>query len=683
MTIRVLHLAGTSILGGAEMNLLRVMKHGHQVGVEPVAVLVPEEGPLVHRVAEMGIPAGVIQYYGFRLPNPFRHFQTLWQLYAWVRKSQPHVIHLNLQPFAEFACRLKQLTRLPVICDVRGIHNRENFIPGYRRWLPGLDQVIVPSYAVQRDLEQWGVATHNVLVNYDGIDVQEFAATSSSRVLRRELGLSDDHPLIGIVGRVAREKGIEEFIRAAHMVAQERPQARFLVVGSDNAEGRVLEAYQALAGQLQISDRLFFTGFRSDVADVLHDLDVFVLASWMEACPNSVLEAMAAGTLVVATNVGGVPEMITDGETGLLVPPRDPAALAQGILTALSLPADRRASITQAARQRVGEVFSIERQVRSLAELYTTLLSRSRPVGLSHRSPGDVWMRDFSYRRHSEYGLAYARLKKLDWVVRSIRRASGSNSGNYVILDAGCGTGNVSLPLASLGYSVTGFDRCTASIASARHRCTFPNLHLVVSNLETPGIKGQFDAILLLDVLEHVSDGTNVLRRLVGLLKPGGVLLLSVPNGYGPWQRYTDWEERVLASSRLRRFLQRTKQVAKAIVRALPGRRFKFQTAGPQTHQRCDPIFGGPDAIDSGPHLHRYTVSDIEALVADSGLKVVERAHSDWVSCIGLVGRLFRHHPALYRLDQRLADCLPASWVSGWYFLCVKPSHSRGASMHD
>jgi len=379
MTIRVLYLTGTSILGGAEMNLLRVMKHGRQVGIEPVAVLVPEQGPLVHRVAEMGIPAGVIRYYGFRLPNPFRYLQTLWQLYAWVRKSKPHIIHLNLQPFAEFAYRLKQLTRLPVICDVRGIHNRENFIPGYRRWLPGLDRVIVPSYAVQRDLEQWGVATHNVVVNYDGIDVQEFVVPSRPCVLRRELGLSDDVSLIGVVGRVAREKGIEEFIRAAHMVAQERPQARFLVVGSDNADGRVLQAYQALAGQLQISDRLFFTGFRSDVADVLHDLDVFVLASWMEACPNSVLEAMAAGTLVVATNVGGVPEMITDGETGFLVPPRDPAALAQGILTALSLPADRRVSITQAARQRVMQEFSIERQVSQLKTLYVSLTGSKKP----------------------------------------------------------------------------------------------------------------------------------------------------------------------------------------------------------------------------------------------------------------------------------------------------------------
>lgn len=372
--MRVLYVAGATFIGGAETHLLSVLKHGRQREIEPVGVLLPGKGMLHQRVLELGLPTGLIDYYGLSLPNPFRYFQTLRQLRSWVLGARPDVVHVTHHCIAEFAYRLKQLSHRPVICDLPGLES-DVFMRRNRRWLMGVDCVTVPSQAVMHHIEKW-LHPADIRVIHDGIEIERFFGEKRrSQSFRREFGIPLDCPVVGIVGRVVPEKGIEEFIRAARMILQEMPGVWFAIVGGDGKGGKLIQEYTSFAAELSVSDRLVFTGFCDDVPVALSALDVFVLASWMDAFPNSVIEAMAAGVPVVATAVGGVPEMIRSGENGFLVPPKDPVALAEGIMRVLRLSPAERGALVSKASQTTFERFDIRNQVQELASLYASLMT--------------------------------------------------------------------------------------------------------------------------------------------------------------------------------------------------------------------------------------------------------------------------------------------------------------------
>jgi glycosyltransferase involved in cell wall biosynthesis len=194
--------------------------------------------------------------------------------------------------------------------------------------------------------------------------------------LRRELGLPDYTPLVAVVSRLARLKGIEHFIEAAALLAPRYPAVRFLVVGETSpTNGSYLTLLRDLAAQRGIGDRVIFTGRRSDVPALLSSVNVSVMPSLSEALSNVLLESMAAGAPVVATRVGGTPEVLVGGVSGLLVPPGDPRALVVSISSLLDNP--RLASrLGESARRTVLERFSVEQMVSATEELYMQLLAR-------------------------------------------------------------------------------------------------------------------------------------------------------------------------------------------------------------------------------------------------------------------------------------------------------------------
>ncbi|OGG44934.1 MAG: hypothetical protein A3F84_05725 [Candidatus Handelsmanbacteria bacterium RIFCSPLOWO2_12_FULL_64_10] len=207
------------------------------------------------------------------------------------------------------------------------------------------------------------ISPERVEVLHNGVDTTALdpARCAPRGEVRRELGISEEALLVTAVGRLAAVKNYPLLLRAFARAHRALPGIALAVVG----EGEELAALKALSAELDIADRVRFTGFREDVPEVLRASDLFVHASLMEGLPNAVLEAMAMGRPVVATDAGGVPELVAHGETGLLTPSGDEEALTKALLRLLSAPEMRR-GMGDAGRRRARQRFDQDAQVLKL-----------------------------------------------------------------------------------------------------------------------------------------------------------------------------------------------------------------------------------------------------------------------------------------------------------------------------
>jgi len=238
-----------------------------------------------------------------------------------------------------------------------------------QRWAcAGCDHVLVHAHAVLLALAEQGYDERRISVIPNGIDLARFPPRAPA-----------DDPIVAVFSRLNRLKGIEYFLDAAARLLARFPHARFWIVG-DSITPAYREELAARAEALSLRERTAFLGFRDDVPALLRQVSVSVLPSLSEGLSNVVLEAMAAGVPVVATAVGGTPELIRHGETGLLVPPRDAAALSAAIGSLLEDPA-RANALGAAARREAAQRFSLQAMVRETERLYERLLQeRAAPA---------------------------------------------------------------------------------------------------------------------------------------------------------------------------------------------------------------------------------------------------------------------------------------------------------------
>lgn len=249
------------------------------------------------------------------------------------------------------------------------------------------DCILANAEGVRRWLVHEGYPARKIHVIRNGIVSQAMSASASGRPkdgsLHREFGFAPGAPLVAVLSRLNAMKGLEHFLEAASRVARTHPGVRFLIIGGASRKGddtylRQLEQYAASLG---LERRVVFTGFRTDVNRILAEIDISVLPSLSEGLSNSLLESMAAGVPVIATRVGGTPEAVEDGQSGVLVPAGDPRALAEAMNGLLDNP-ERARSLGQAGRSRVLSQFSIERMVHDTESLYFNLLNEKHsPAG--------------------------------------------------------------------------------------------------------------------------------------------------------------------------------------------------------------------------------------------------------------------------------------------------------------
>ena len=340
------------------------------------------EGTLLDYALSRGVKPVVIPEMLGQASLAPRDVMALMKLVALVRRIRPHVVHTHTAK-AGFLGRLAaRLAGVPVVLHTYHGHVLSGYYGRFRsqglrvmEWaLARLsDRLIAVSDHVRDDLVSLGIAPPDRFVVVPlGLDLEPmFEARHHRGTLRLEFGLHTDMPLVGIVGRLFPIKNHDLFLEAAARVRLSIPEVRFVVVG----DGPLRQRLEERAGQPDLAGRVFFTGWRRDLSKIYADLDALVVSSINEGTPVSAIEAMAAGCAVVATRVGGLPDLIDDGRTGILVTPGNPAALAEAVAKQLT---DQTGSsrMRSAARTEVRERFMASRLVADLQRLYLDLLTR-------------------------------------------------------------------------------------------------------------------------------------------------------------------------------------------------------------------------------------------------------------------------------------------------------------------
>jgi glycosyltransferase involved in cell wall biosynthesis len=285
-----------------------------------------------------------------------------------------HVVNCHLQRTIAVGVAAAKVARCrpAVLATLHGLGSAGSLQRKIGNWFlyRRLFKVIGVSEAVREDLlrSNWGLATDKVVTIHNGIDPTPFLA-AASRAAAREAVLSGGDGgdcWFGSLGRLSEVKNQRSLLRAFARVAAVEPQVRLLLGGRGELEGEL----KALSSSLGIQEKVFFLGFRRDVPQILRALDFFVLPSLREGLPLSVMEAMCSGLPVLASRVGGIPELFGDVEMGTLVDPSDEAGLAEAMLALTRLPEQERKRLGDNARARALAHFTAEGMTRKYAAIY-------------------------------------------------------------------------------------------------------------------------------------------------------------------------------------------------------------------------------------------------------------------------------------------------------------------------
>jgi glycosyltransferase involved in cell wall biosynthesis len=290
-----------------------------------------------------------------------------------IKESRADVLHTYLFHANILGRIIGRINRVPVIIssercldlERRGFNNLLNNLT--LRWC---SKIVVVSDSVGKMLmARDKVPCSRIVRIYSGIEFSNYDLNIDKDSNRKELGLKSDDVVIGTIGRLRPEKGHEYLIKAIAEVLRKFPEVRLLIAG-DGAEENKLKC---LSDKMGIKDKVIFTGFRNDIPEILSILDLFVLPSIEEGLPMAVLEAMASGRGIVATRIGGTEELIQDGVTGVLVPPKDVHALA-GAIYGLLKEHDKINRFGMLAREAAKNNFSINNMLKNYERLYEELV---------------------------------------------------------------------------------------------------------------------------------------------------------------------------------------------------------------------------------------------------------------------------------------------------------------------
>jgi glycosyltransferase involved in cell wall biosynthesis len=365
MPVQVLHLITELNTGGAQKALARLLSHlDRQRFVASVACLYNGDEVVAREIRSMGIPVTDLC-----MSAKYR-WDAFWRLYHLLRRERPTILHTWMFHTNIPGRVLGRLTGVPIVINSeRTMGQEDDWRYALNRFThPLADRITcvsqqVADFVVQRV----GLPPEKTVVIPNGVQLEKFHDLPTTEEARSALHLPCDEPLIGTVTRLDQVKRVDVLLKACARMER----AHTVIVGDGPERARL----EAVAHRLGLAARVHFVGQQLDVRPWLAALDVFVLSSDWEGMSNALLEAMAARLPVVATAVGGTPEVVVDGITGLLVPPSDPAVLAKATSRLLS-DLDLRSAMRQAGRARVERHFSIAETVRCTEDLYSTLLEQ-------------------------------------------------------------------------------------------------------------------------------------------------------------------------------------------------------------------------------------------------------------------------------------------------------------------
>jgi glycosyltransferase involved in cell wall biosynthesis len=361
--VRVVEILASGTIGGALEHLFSLLSRLDQTRYD-ASVVALSSGSAVRKLQRAGVDVTVIDE-----PDDTDAIRALT---AHLANVQPDVIHTHMYR-ADIVGTMASIAldemgrRRPYVVStvhssrVRSAEDRELI----RQLTPSMDQLIAVSKSIERKIADEHRTGAPVRLIYNGVDLDRYDHQDPCCTLRDEYGMEPGSQIVGVVARLEPEKGHQTLIEAWPEVLKKVPDAYLLIVG----EGSRRDFLEQLAAAHKVAHRVVFTGRRDDVPAVTAALDVAVLPSWREAQGLSVLEAMALSRPVVASDVGGIPEMIEDGVTGLLVEHDNPNALAAGIVRLLTDHAFAD-TIARAGHDLVHDRFCIQLMVKAIEEIY-------------------------------------------------------------------------------------------------------------------------------------------------------------------------------------------------------------------------------------------------------------------------------------------------------------------------
>lgn len=367
--------------------LLNQLRRYRDAGYEVVAVCSP--GPYLERVEEAGIRVVTVPM--IRAVRPGADLRGLWALVRLFRAERPDIVHTHTPKAGLLGQWAARLAGVPArVHTIHGLYFPGHMTPRTRPVFVGMERATMAfaHLVLSQNPEDIPVAVAERICRADrirllgnGIDLRRYhpgaAPDEAVQALRREIGLAPEHRVVGIVGRVNREKGYVEFFGAARAIAARVPEARFVVIGPVEAEKFNALDPVALAREQGLEDRVHYLGLRSDMPALYRMMDVLVLPSHREGWPRSPMEAAAMGVPAVVTDIRGCRQVVVPGETGLMVPVRDPDALADAVVQLLADPARAR-RMGEAARAYAGTAFDEDGVVRRTLDAYRDLLPAGR-----------------------------------------------------------------------------------------------------------------------------------------------------------------------------------------------------------------------------------------------------------------------------------------------------------------
>jgi glycosyltransferase involved in cell wall biosynthesis len=355
--IRALFVVPHLAAGGAERHVSTLLPRMDPARFTPSVVCIGWDGELFADVSAAGVAARALWLRRRQAARALR------ELISIMRRERPDVVVVsgrNAEILGRIAARVAGVAH-----TIMWVHNASEITPrgivhrtvdrGLIRWTSGYFGVA----EVQRRfmVHERGYPDDKIRIIHNGVDAALFDVTTRLDVLA-EFGFADGDPVVGILGSLRPEKDHETFLRAARIVLDKMPRVRFLVIGDGPCRPQV----EALCNELRITPNVHFAGMRRDIARMLCAVDVLAMTSTTECFPMALLEAMACARPVVCTAVGGITEIVNDGETGYLVPPKDPAQVAARLVRLLSDPQAAR-RMGRVGRHRVEAEFSLDRSV--------------------------------------------------------------------------------------------------------------------------------------------------------------------------------------------------------------------------------------------------------------------------------------------------------------------------------
>jgi glycosyltransferase involved in cell wall biosynthesis len=360
MTKKVLHLIESSGPGGAETVLIKLVENLDRTKYRSVICLL-KDGWLNGQLRDRGFDTVIV-------PQP-KGLNPGWigRCVSLVRQKKIDLLHAHEFAMNTYGSIVSRLTGVPIITTV---HGKAYYGEKWRRraayrFAAKQSKMVAVSEDIKNFLiDRVGIKEQDLTTVHNGIDLNSYHCAHSGDG-KNGAGRGRCGSVIGTVGNLYPVKGQTYLLKALAVVAQSFPEITCLIAG----RGELLGTLQAEAAQLGIGDRVNFLGFRQDIPQLLREMDIFVLPSLSEGLPLSALEAMAAGKPVVATDVGGTREAVLDGQTGFLVPPKDPQALSEKIMHLLKH-WDLAKCLGEAGRKRVAKFFSLQTMTKRYEALY-------------------------------------------------------------------------------------------------------------------------------------------------------------------------------------------------------------------------------------------------------------------------------------------------------------------------